>query len=278
MRVDSHHHLWKYNDSDFGWMTAEQSVLKRDYLPSDLNPALQEHGIDKTVAVQARSMVGETEFLLEVAETVEYIGGVVGWIDFEANDLSSQLERFADYPACKGFRHVIHDEPDVDFMVRPAFLRGLRQLGKHSFTYDLLIRPEHIPNSIALVGQFPAQPFVVDHIAKPLIADGTLNPWAQELQTLAEFDNVWCKLSGMVTEAKWSAWTEAQFRPYIDVVLESFGPERLMFGSDWPVCLLSASYTAVHDIVANYLSKDEQDAVFGATAEHFYGLETSSPT
>ena len=217
----------------------------------------------------------ETEFLLGIADQYDFIRGVVGWVDLRADDIEAQLERFAAHPRMVGVRHIVHDEADDRFMLGGNFLRGLAKLKAYDLRYDLLLFPRHLPIAIDVVRRFPEQPFVLDHIAKPFIKEGRLEPWEREIRTLASFDNVCCKVSGMVTEAAWGEWTQADFAPYLDVVFDCFGVERLMFGSDWPVSTLAASYGEVVGIVEHYiadLSANEQAAVMGGNAIEFYQL------
>ena len=274
-RIDSHQHFWIYNEADYPWMEGERAPLKVDYMPPDIKPLLTASGIDGTVAVQARQVQRETDFLLELADEYDFVRGVVGWLDMRADDIEAQLERFAGRPRLSGLRHIVHDEADDRFMLGGNFLRGLAALKQYDLRYDLLLYPRHIPVAIQVVKRFPEQPFVLDHIAKPFIKDGTLEPWASDIRELASHDNVWCKVSGMVTEAAWGAWTSDDFRPYLDVVFDSFGVERLMFGSDWPVCTLAGSYSEVVGIVEGYiaaLSAAEQAKVMGGVASDFYQL------
>ena len=274
-RIDSHQHFWLYNPVDYGWMAGDRSPLQVDYMPPDMQPLLAASGIDGTVAVQARQVVQETEFLLALADQYDLIRGVVGWVDMRADDVEEQLERFADHPRMVGVRHIVHDEADDRFMLGGNFLRGLAALNGYGLRYDLLLYPRHIPVAIEVVKQFPEQPFVLDHIAKPFIKDGIIGAWEDDIRRLASFDNVFCKVSGMVTEAAWKTWTQDDFTPYLDIVFDCFGIERLMFGSDWPVCTLSGSYSEVVGIVETYiaaLSVDEQAAIMGGNATAFYGL------
>ncbi len=273
MYLDAHQHFWQFDSAEYAWIDAERHVIQADFLPDDLAPHLQQAGLEGSVAVQARQTVAETEWLLSLADAYPIVKGVVGWLDLQSPDLPAQLERFADHPAFVGVRHVLQDDPDDRLMLRPAFLRGIAALGDHDLAYDILIYPRHLPISAELVQQFPQQRFVVDHLAKPFIKAGTLEPWASDLKALAQFPNVTCKLSGLVTEAAWGGWARADFVPYIDAALEAFGPERLMFGSDWPVCLLSASYTDVVEIVASQLSETEKESVFGRVAADFYAIK-----
>ncbi len=274
-RIDSHQHFWRYNSEDYPWIDASRSALMVDYMPPDLAPLLATSGIDGTVAVQARQTPRETDFLLELADQVDIIRGVVGWVDMRAEDVEAQLERFAAHPRMVGVRHIVHDEADDRFMLGGNFLRGMARLKQHDLRYDLLLFPRHLPVAVEVVRRFPQQLFVLDHIAKPFIKDGLLEPWARDIRALAGHDNVWCKVSGMVTEAAWGAWTPADFTPYLDVVFDCFGVERLMFGSDWPVCSLAGSYRDVVGIVESYiaaLSAAEQAAVMGGNAAAFYQL------
>jgi L-fuconolactonase len=272
MKIDSHQHFWKYNRAHQVWMTDAMAVLRRDYLPDELKPLLQTAGFDGTIAVQARQMIEETEWLLELADQHPLIKGVVGWVDLRSPELRQQLEKVAPHPKLVGVRHVVQDEPDDAFMLRPEFRRGIAMLREYGLTYDLLLFPKHLPVGVKLVEEFPGQPFVLDHIAKPFIREGTLSPWREELRRLAEFPNVFCKLSGLVTEAKWKQWQPRDFEPYLDVVFEAFGPERLMIGSDWPVCTLSGDYAATMNLVKNYVPERDRDAVLGGTCARFYRL------
>jgi L-fuconolactonase len=281
MRLDSHQHFWRYNPTDYVWMTDVMDVLRRDYLPEQLAAELNTTGFAGTIAVQARQMVEETEWLLELAARHDLIRGVVGWVDFASEQLDEQLARFSAYPQLKGVRELIHDMPNVRYAVSDAHIAAIGKLAQYGLTYDLLLKPPHLRPAIELVRQFPDQPFVVDHIAKPDIASRSLSPWQEDLRELAKAQNVFCKLSGMVTEARWGDWQAEDFRPYLDVVLEAFGPERLMIGSDWPVCLLSGVYADVMAIVIDYcdaLSPSEQDAILGETAVRFYGVNNAVPS
>lgn len=275
MRIDAHQHFWHYNPSEHAWMTDAMHGLKRDYLPADLQPLLDRTGVHGTIAVQARQHVQETDWLLELADKHDYIKGVVGWVDLQAPDLHEQLERYRHYPKLVGIRHVVHDEPDEQFMLRPAFLRGLSLLAEFDLTYDLLLFPQHLPVAVDVAKQLPNQRFVLDHMAKPLIKTQTVASWEADIRALASLENVYCKVSGMVTEAAWQHWKLDDFKRYLEVVFDCFGPDRLMFGSDWPVCTLAASYAEVVLIVQEHvrgLPTDIQDRVFGGNAIHFYGV------
>ncbi len=275
MKIDAHQHFWQYSSQEYGWIGPDMAVLKQDHLPEDLLSLLSSAGLEGSVAVQARQTLKETRCLLELAEQHPFIQGVVGWVDLRDPELPAQLEEFCTYSSFSGVRHVVQDEADDEFMLREDFLEGIAALAYFDLAYDILIFPKHLPVACQVVERFPDQPFVLDHIAKPFIKDGVLEPWSQEIRRLAAFPNVYCKVSGMVTEADWQNWKAADFSPYLDTVFEAFGPERIMFGSDWPVCTLAGTYAEVVGIVTEYvtsLSKDEQAAVWGETARRFYGL------
>jgi len=276
MRIDSHQHFWTYSAAAYPWIGPGMERLARDYLPPDLAPLLAAEGIDGSVAVQARQSVDESRWLLRLAAAHPLVKGVVGWVDLRSDQVGDDLEALAADPKFVGVRHVVQDEPDPRFVLGEAFLRGLRQLGSHGLTYDLLLHPEQLPAAIELVGLMPEQPFVVDHLAKPRIAIGELDAWARDIRAIARHQNVYCKVSGMVTEAVWQGWARDDFTPYLDVVLDAFGPERLMAGSDWPVCLLAGEYADVVAIPREYfagLSSAERSLIDGGTATRFYGLE-----
>lgn len=275
MRIDTHVHFWHYNRDEHVWMTDEMSALRRDFMPEHLQPLLAAIGFDGVIAVQARQLLKETAWLLELADAHPLVRGVTGWVDLQSPEVSAQLERFAPHPALKAVRHVVHDEPDDDFMLRPAFQRGIAALRPFDLPYELLLYPRHLPVALALVERFPDQLFVLDHIAKPQIKNRLLSPWREDLRALARHENVLCKLSGMDTEAEWGRWTRAEFEPYLDVVVEAFGPDRLMLGSNWPVSTLSGAYADVLGIATSYiarLSPDEQAQISGGTAARCYKL------
>ena len=275
MRLDAHQHFWQYTAAEYGWIDDAMAVLRRDFLPADLKPMLAENGFDGSIAVQARQTLEETDWLLELAETNDLIHGVVGWVDLAAPDVRRDLERLAAQKKLAGVRHVVQAEPDREFLLRPEFQRGIALLDEFGLAYDLLLYPKHLGVAERLVRAFPKQRFVLDHIAKPVIRAGLLEPWASDMRALAQHANVSCKLSGMVTEARWGAWTQADFVPYLDAVLEAFGAERVMIGSDWPVCLASADYAATMGIVTEYskqLTETERAAVMGETCARVYGV------
>jgi L-fuconolactonase len=275
-KIDAHQHFWQYDPAEHAWMTDKLAALRRDFMPQDLKPLLQILGFDGCVTVQVRQNIDETRWLLELADRHDSIRGVVGWVDLRSPQLRSQLDHFAGHPKFVGVRHIVQDEPDDRFMLRDDFRRGIAQLAAFGLTYDVLVYPRQLPAAIALVEEFPGQPFVLDHIAKPPIAEGRLAPWESDLRRLARLPNICCKLSGMVTEANWKAWQPGDFHRYLDVVFEAFGPDRLMIGSDWPVCTLSADYAAAMRIVLDYISQlppAAQDGILGENCARFYGLE-----
>jgi L-fuconolactonase len=274
-RIDSHQHFWSYDPALHSWMTDDMTVLQRDYGPAELLRLLQQSGLDGSVAVQASQTEAENDFLLSLAADHPFIAGIVGWVDLQSPAVGERLAYYKQFSAIKGFRHVIHDEPDIDFMLRPAFLNGIRTLADFGYTYDILIFDIHLPNTLLFVQQFPDQPFVVDHIAKPKIRNGEIDNWRASLAAVASFPNVCCKISGMVTEAVWKKWKQQDLIPYLDAVVELFGTKRIMYGSDWPVCTLSGSYAETYGIVQAYFSRfsaDEQRDFFGQNAKRFYGL------
>lgn len=250
------------------------SAIRRDFLPSDLQPILQKNGIDGCIAVQADQSETETHFLLDLASQNDFIKGVVGWVDIKADNLSERLDYFSQYPKLKGFRHILQGEKP-EFMLDPKFTEGVRLLGKKGYTYDILVFPHHLIAVKVFLQRTDNQLFVIDHIAKPYIQKGMIDQWAKDMKSIAEYENVYCKLSGMVTEADWKGWKEADFTPYIDVVFEAFGTDRIMYGSDWPVCLVAASYEKQLSIVQNYVSKlsdTEGGKIMGENAKSFYKI------
>ncbi len=277
MKIDSHQHYWHFNTDDYGWMGDNMSVIKRDFLPADLMSELQNSGFDGSVAVQARQNLIETNWLLQLADENPHIKGVVGWLDLQSENVENDIRIFAQHPKAVGVRHVIHDEEDIDFMLRPDFIRGVKILEKYNLAYDILIFPKHLPNTIRFVQEFTEkQTFIVDHIAKPLIKEGIISPWKEQITDLAKFPNVYCKLSGMVTEADWKTWKAENIKPYLDVVFEAFGTDRVMIGSDWPVCLVAGKYAEVMNVVIDYISafsETEKAKILGENAEKAYRLK-----
>jgi L-fuconolactonase len=274
-KIDSHQHFWHYDPAKHVWMNDDMSVLKTDYLPADLLPHLKNCGLDGCVAVQANQAEVENEFLLSLANQHDIIKGIVGWVDLRAENVSERLEYYQQFPKIKGFRHVIHDEPELDFMLQPTFLKGISLLKNYGYTYDILIFAKHLPNTLKFVKNLPNQPFVIDHIAKPKIKKGEIDTWKKQLKEVANFENVHCKISGMVTEADWQNWKKEDFTKYLDVVVEAFDTKRIMYGSDWPVCTLAANYEQQFNIVKDYFlsfSEAEQEQFFGGNASKFYQL------
>ena len=274
-RIDAHQHFWRYRPETHAWITETMPQLKRDFLPADLQPVLAAAGYDGSVAVQAQQSGAETEWLLQLAEQHAFIRGVVGWVDLCAPDVTDVLRRLAAHPRLRGVRHVVQDEPDERFMLRPEFIRSIATLAQFRLTYDILIYARQLPAAVELVQRFPQQRFVLDHIGKPEIRDRHISVWRDGMRALAAHRNVSCKLSGMVTEADWRGWKPSDFAGYLDVVFDCFGPQRLMIGSDWPVCTLAGSYGDVMDVVTDYisfLSPSERDAIRGGNAARFYGL------
>ncbi len=275
MNIDSHQHFWRYTAAEYPWMSDQLASLRRDYLPEHLAPLLAHAGLAGCVAVQAQQTVAEARWLLTLADAHPIIKGVVGWVDLQSERVEEQLAELAQHPRFVGVRHVVQDEAEDDFMLRPAFQRGIGKLRQFNLAYDLLVFPKQLPAAIQLAANFPEQRFVLDHIAKPLIRDGTLSPWREQVRELAKAPNVWCKVSGMVTEAKWDGWRAEDLRPYLDVVFAAFGAERLMFGTDWPVCTLAGSYAQVHTLADDYtrtLTAEARAKFFGGNATAFYQL------
>jgi L-fuconolactonase len=274
MRIDAHVHFWRYDAAQYAWIDDALAPLKRDFLPDDLAPLAAAAGIEGVVAVQARQSLAETAFLLDLADRHPLVRGVVGWIDLQADDVAAQFARFTGRRLV-GVRHVVQDEPDDAFLLRPAFVRGIAALEDLGLAYDLLIRPRQLPAAAELVARFPRQRFVLDHLAKPDVAHAGLGAWEPGLRRLADHPNVRAKLSGLVTEADWAEWTPAALRPYLDVAWDAFGPSRLMVGSDWPVCTVAGAYGRVVHAVVSYVNarpEDERAAVLGDNAARFWNL------
>ena len=276
IRIDSHQHFWKYDPAEYGWIDDSMAALRRDFLPEHLEPLLAARGFHGSIAVQARQTLEETEWLCDLADRNPFIRGVVGWVDLQADDVREQLERLSLRKRLVGIRHIVQGEPDERFLLRPRFCRGIALLAEFSLTYDILVYPRHLPVAAAFVERFPAQRFVLDHVAKPEIKKGELTGWEADLRRLAAFPNVFCKLSGLVTEADWQRWTPQALRPYLDVAYHAFGPERLMIGSDWPVCTVAADYARTMGVVQDYLEgrpADERAAILGGNARSFWKLD-----
>lgn len=275
MKIDSHQHFWNYHPIKDAWISDAMKVIQQDFMPADLLPLLQKNDIDGCIAVQADQSETETRFLLQLAQENDFIMGVVGWVDFRSKDIEERLQYFSQFEKLKGFRHIVQGESEDDFLRRADFCNGIAQLEKYNFTYDLLILPKHLSVAAEFVKRFPKQNFVIDHLAKPNFKEANFTNWENGIRELATYKNVFCKLSGMVTEADWKNWKAEDFNYCLDVLVGNFGIERLMFGSDWPVSLLAASYEQSSAIVKNYFSKfseEEQHKIWGGNAIKFYNL------
>jgi L-fuconolactonase len=273
--LDAHHHLWKYSPNEYMWIDGAKAILQRDFLPIDLERELVDSGMSGAIAVQARQSIAETEWLLDLADANTIMKGVVGWAPLIGPDLRGHLDRWSSRKKLRALRHVLQDEPDDRYAIRADFNAGISLLNEYDLRYDILIFQHQLPAAIELVDRHPNQIFIIDHIAKPRIAAGEIEPWRTLMIDMARRPNLYCKVSGMATEADWSSWTEDALRPYFDVTLNAFGPQRLMFGSDWPVCLLATSYARWVDQVRRWttpLSESEQGRVWGGTAVEAYGL------
>lgn len=274
--IDTHQHYWKYDPVNYAWINDDMAVIRQDFLPADLQPVLTANGVAASIAVQADQTEQETDWLLQLADENPFIAGVVGWVDLRSPQLAERLQHYAQFSKLKGFRHVLQGE-EPSFMLQSSFVNGIAQLQAHGFAYDILIFPQHLPAALQLVQQFPEQRFVIDHLAKPYIKQGLIGEWASGMKALAAHTNVYCKISGMVTEADWRNWTAADLHPYIDTVVQAFGTNRCMFGSDWPVCLVAAAYDKWLQTVQDYFagfSTEEQAMVFAGNAKHFYQIDT----
>jgi len=276
VHIDAHQHFWLYNTEEYGWIDESMAALRRDFLPDDLSAELDRNGFQGSVAVQARQTLEETRWLLELADRSKKILGVVGWVDLCSRECRSQLETFSRHLKLVGVRHIVQSEPDDRFLLREDFLRGIALLEEFDLAYDILIYTRHLPVAAEFVERFPRQRFVLDHLAKPPIKSREIDAWAEGIRRLAPFPNVFCKLSGLVTEAEWLHWKPEDIHPFLDIAFDAFGASRLMIGSDWPVCLVASPYGQVMEIVKNYLqrySHDACEAVFGGNAQRFWRLK-----
>ena len=274
MRLDAHQHFWTYSEMEYAWIP-KGSPLERDWLPIDLAPLLARAGLDGSIAVQARQTVTESHRLLSLADRSTLVKGVVGWVDLRSEGVEEQLAELSKHPKFAGVRHVVQDEPGANFMLGTDFLRGVGKLRSFNLTYDILIYPKQLPAAIELARRFPEQPFALDHLAKPFIREGIISPWREQIRELAKSKNVLCKVSGMVTEADQTTWKPSDFKAYLDVVFEAFGEDRLMYGSDWPVCLLAGSYEQVLGLVDGFTRQSGptgREKIFGDNAARFYGV------
>ncbi len=273
-RIDSHQHFWKFDPVRDSWIDETMAVIQRDFLPEDLQPILKENQFEGCVAVQASQSEEETHFLLDLASKNDFIKGVVGWIDLKNENIEERLQFFSNQKKLKGFRHVVQGEPD-DFMYGAEFRRGIHALKKFNYTYDILIFERQLPAAISLVQDFPNQRFVIDHIAKPDIKSGSINSWKKGIEEIAKYDNVWCKISGMVTEADWKNWKSEDLKPYLDVIFENFSVDKLMYGSDWPVLNVASDYNEVVKTLEDYIagfSIEDQNKIWFENAKTFYNL------
>jgi len=275
-RIDAHQHFWRFDPVRDSWINDDMMLIQRDFLPADLQPLLEAAGIDGCIAVQADQSEEENKFLLGLATQNPFVKGVVGWVDLQAPYVEEKLAYYKAFPGMKGFRHVLQGEKNRALMLKPAFKNGIGLLKRYGFTYDILIFPDQLGYTREFASAFPSQPFVIDHLAKPNIRDKRLiAEWKTAIRAVAACDNVSCKISGMVTEADWKKWKPEDFKPYLDTIVEAFGAGRILYGSDWPVCLLGGSYEKVMQIVVDYFSaftKEEQEAFFGGNAIKFYNL------
>lgn len=275
MIIDSHQHFWQVGRFAYPWMSSDLGVLYRDYLPDDLAPILQQNGVKQTVLVQASNSVAESRWLLDLADANSVIAGVVGWVDLMSVEIDAQLDELCVHPKFKGVRHLVESEPHDDWLVQPAVLAGLKKLSARGLSYDLLVHTRHLRYVPHVAESCPDLRLVVDHMAKPPIARNEIKEWSEALKPVARYPNIQCKLSGLVTEASWSSWQANDLRPYVEYALESFGADRVMFGSDYPVCLLAASYGRVLDSFQEILkdiSDSDRDKIFSKNAARFYRL------
>ena len=278
-KIDAHHHLWKYSLEEYGWIGETDKAIRRDFLPTDLEREIGAVGIDGVVTVQARQTLEETKWLLSLAERNKFMRGVVGWAPIIDPKLPDILEPLMSHPKLRSLRHVLQGEADENYILHEDFNVGMRTIEHFGLAYDILIYERHLPQTITFVDRLPNQIFILDHIAKPKIKDRVISPWRENITELAKRHNVYCKISGMVTEADYHSWTEADLQPYLDTVFHAFGPRRLMFGSDWPVCLVATTYHAWFDLVSRRLAKfsgPERDRVLGGTAVEAYKLDEAA--
>lgn len=275
-KIDSHQHFWVYDKERHSWIDDSMLACQQDFLPAHLQPILQQNGIEGCVAVQVDQTEADNDFTLNLAENNNFIKGVVGWVDLQADNIEERLQYYSQIKLMKGFRHILQGEPDVKFMLNAKFMYGISLLNKYGFSYDILIKPNHLPYAKELIAAFPDQRFVIDHLAKPFIKAGKINGWKEGMQALATYPNVSCKVSGMVTEADWANWKPEDFTPYLDVVFNAFGVSRVMYGSDWPVCNVAGGYAGVLRGIENYigrLTQNEQELFWAKNVIEFYRLD-----
>jgi L-fuconolactonase len=275
LRIDGHQHFWKFDPVRDSWINDDMAVIQKDFWPQDFAPVLRQNGFDGSVLVQSDQSEAENEFQLNNATHHDFIKAVVGWVDLQSPSIEERLHYYSHFTKMKGFRHVLQGEKDRALMLRPAFMNGISLLHKYNFTYDILVFPDQLKHVLDFVKAFPDQPFIIDHIAKPYIKDKKIEEWKKDMEAIAKHENVYCKVSGMLNEADWKRWKKEDFTPYLETVTEAFGTNRIVFGSDWPVCLAVASYKEVKEIVSDFyssFSKNEQDLFFGSNAVKFYNL------
>ncbi len=273
--IDSHHHFWDLSRFDYEWMPPPPNILRRNYLPENLRPLLRATGFDRTIVVQAHKSVSEANFLLDLADAGDFVAGVVAWVDLTKPDVGDVLDELMERPKLVGIRHQVEDDPDDEWLTRDDSVRGLHEVAARGLAYDVLVKPRHLKYVPALAKKIPDLRMVVDHMAKPFIADGVMEPWATDIAAVAEFPGVYCKVSGMVTEADHASWTVEDLKPYVAHVMDCFGIDRLMWGSDWPVCLLAASYEQVFNAAQaaiGPLSESDRARLLGRNAIAFYRL------
>jgi L-fuconolactonase len=274
-RIDSHQHFWNYDPVKHAWINDDMEIIQADFLPEDLEPILQEYGFNGCISVQVDQTEEENTMLLDHAAKYDFIKGVVGWVDFKAENIEDRLAYYQQFEKLKGFRHILQGETDRAYMLNADFKRGISKLKQFGYAYDILIYTDQLGYANEFAAAFPDQPFVIDHLAKPKIKDGDITDWAKDMKAIAQNQNVSCKVSGMVTEADWKAWKPEDFTPYMDVVFEAFGANRVMFGSDWPVCRVAATYDEMLSIAEGYVAKlsaNEQGKFWGDNASEFYRL------
>ena len=272
--IDTHIHFWKFNKVKDAWITDDMKLLQKDFLPQDLKPVLEENNVNGVIAVQADQSEDENAFLIDLSEKNSFIKGIVGWVDLQNKNIENKLLYYSKFPAIKGFRHIVQGEPQ-GFLKKRKFLNGIKLLKNFNFTYDILIYENHLTEAIEFVNKFPEQKFIIDHCAKPAIKNKNISEWEKGIQEISQNKNVYCKLSGLTTEADWNTWQEKEFHPYLDVVFENFGIERLVFGSDWPVVLISGGFSKWKILLENYMrgfSKEEKEKVFEGNAIEFYNV------
>jgi L-fuconolactonase len=274
-RIDAHQHFWKFDPIRDTWITDEMSLLRKDFLPKDLDPLLTKNGFDGCITIQSDQSENENIFQLANGEEYDFIKGIVGWVDLHAVNIADRLAYYKQFKKLKGFRHILQGEVQRDLMLQPEFLRGINTLKKFNYTYDILVYPDQLRFIKQFVAQFPQQKFVIDHLAKPYIKEKKIDGWKRDIELVAEHENVFCKISGYTTEADLKNWKQEDFIPYFDTLVNAFDVDRLMFGSDWPVCLLGGNYGEVLNVVSEYfssLTQNDQDKIFGTNAIEFYNL------